>query len=143
MPVLETLVGGGIFALFGKVVDRIWPDPVERDKAKVALLEMQQKGELAELDAELQTMLAQAAINLEDAKSENIWKSGARPAILWVCAASLAYNFLLYPILTWAITIWPTLVYPPRFESGLMELTLGMLGLAGMRSFDKLKGLTK
>jgi hypothetical protein len=143
MPIIETLIGGGLFGLFGKVVDRLWPDPVERDKAKVALLEMQQKGDLAELDAELQAMLAQAAINLEDAKADNPFQSCWRPCVGWVCAAALAYNFLFYPLLTWAVVIWPKIVYPPRFDGGLMELTLGMLGIAGLRSFDKFKGLTK
>lgn len=132
-----------ILNLGAAIIDRVWPDPTEAAKAKLALLEMQQKGELATLDADLQIALAQSATNTAEAASGNKFASSWRPLIGYVCAAALAYNFILYPLLAWLTALWPELHYPPRFTDGLMELVLGMLGLAGFRTYEKTKGAAK
>jgi hypothetical protein len=89
--------------------------------------------------------LAQAEINKQEAQHRNIWVAGWRPFIGWVCGAALAWHFVLAPVVlfvaTWAGVQLPTL---PAFDmDSLMTVLLGMLGLGGLRSFEKAKGLSR
>jgi len=131
--------------LIGSVLDKLLPDPAAQAAAKIKLIELEQSGDLKELDAAVQRDLAQIALNQEEAKSPSLFKSGWRPAVGWICVTGLAYSTLVYPILTWAAVVWgETIIPPPNIDTSvLMTLLLGMLGLGGMRSFEKFKGLTK
>lgn len=127
----------------GKVLDKIIPDPTARAAAKLKMMEMEQAGEFREIDASLERDVQQIALNKIEAGSDNIFKSGWRPAVGWICAAGLLYATIVHPVLTWVAAIqgWPT---PPNVGiEVLMPVLLGMLGLGGMRSFEKFKGLTK
>lgn len=93
------------------------------------------------------TALAQAQIELnkQEAKHRNIFVAGWRPAVGWICASALAYNFILRDLLAWlllntnqAITLPPALAM-----DHLLTILLGMLGLGGLRTFEKNKKLTK
>jgi hypothetical protein len=89
--------------------------------------------------------MAQVAINKEEAKHRSIWVSGWRPFIGWVCGVALAYHFVLAPLILFGVAVSgleiPTL---PEFDMGsLMTVLMGMLGLGGLRTFEKTKGLTK
>lgn len=131
-----------IFNLGSQVIDKIWPDPVERDKAKVRLIELQQQGEFKVLEADLQIALAQAATNTAEA-TRGGFQAGWRPLIGYVGAAALAYNYIVYPLLTWALAIWgPAGVQPPPPVdiAALYPLVTAMLGLGGFRTYEKLKG---
>lgn len=113
----------------GKLIDRLWPDPSQRDAAKLELMKLQQSGELAEIAGQLE-------INKIEAANANIWVSGWRPGIGWVCGAGLAYQFLFYPI---AISWLPKIV---SLDMGtLLTLLAGMLGFGGMRTAEKLSGV--
>lgn len=90
--------------LLGKIFDQVFPDPKAAADAKLRVLEMQQAGELAVLDADLKIALAQAGINAEEAKSPALLVSGWRPFIGWCCGIGLAYVFLLYPLFTWWVS---------------------------------------
>lgn len=81
----------------------------------------------------------QAEINKVEAGHRSLFVAGARPFILWVCGIGFGFAFLVNPILQW-ITGNPGCDLPIDV---MMELTLGMLGLAGLRTYEKLKGLTK
>ena len=84
-------------------------------------------------------------INKEEAKSRNIFIAGWRPFVGWTCGLALFWHFLGLPV-TLFITGWFNLQHPPLPEfdmNSLMTVLLGMLGLGGMRSFEKFKGLTK
>ncbi|ENO16890.2 hypothetical protein J057_01760 [Marinobacter nanhaiticus D15-8W] len=72
MPIIDGLIGVG-----GKLIDKIFPDPVEREKAKAQLLQMQQDGELKELETRMSAILAEA-------NSKDPWTSRARPSFLYV-----------------------------------------------------------
>jgi hypothetical protein len=74
------------------------------DRLKLAELDAAFKNHL--LDAGVQVDLAQAAINLEDAKSSSKWQSGWRPAIGWTGAAAVAYNFVVGPLMDQIVSIW-------------------------------------
>lgn len=124
-----------------KVLDRVLPDKGKRDEAKLKLLEMQQKGELAELDALVKSDAGQAAVNLEEAKSESLFKSGWRPGFGWLGVAGLGYQVILHPMLVWIATIEQIPVPPPLDIADLMTIVTGMLGLGAMRSHDKKHGV--
>ena len=118
--------------LIGKVIDRIFPDKAAAADVKLKLFELQQSSDLADLDAETKILLGQIAVNEKEAQSSNWWVAGWRPFVGWISALSVAWNFIIYPTVTWFG------VDSPPLESGeLMVLLLGMLGIGGMRSLDK------
>lgn len=126
----------------GRLIDRLWPDPAQRDAAKLELLKMQQSGELAQLTADTEIGKAQASVNAAEAGSGNAYASSWRPTVGYACVAGLVYSFLVQPLFPWfaAVAGKPVPPLPPLDTSVLMTLLLGMLGLGGMRSFDKSKG---
>lgn len=107
------------------------------------------KNKRMELEASIKSQMidlqkAQADINLEQAKHPSLFVSGSRPAILWICALSLFYQFFLAPVLNWIVVISGTSIQPPVLNTeGLMTLTLSLLGLGSMRSFEKFKGVAR
>ncbi len=87
---------------------------------------------------------AQAAANIEQSKHSSIFVAGARPAIMWVCCLGLLTNFFIMPLAEWATSIWaPDTPLPSLNSEELMSLTLALLGLGGMRSFEKSKGVAR
>ena len=91
-----------------------------------------------------EAMLANAQANIEQSKHASIFVSGARPAIMWICALGLLTQFFLMPIAEWAIIIWMPEIDLPKLNTGeLMTLTLSLLGLGGLRSFEKAKGIAR
>jgi hypothetical protein len=93
--------------------------------------------------------LAQIEVNKVEAASSSVFVAGWRPAIGWIGAAAMAYQFLLYPVLLWGWaymqgTGWipKELVPPPVLDADQLWVILsGILGIAGMRSFEKSKGV--
>ena len=87
----------------------------------------------------------QLAINAEEAKSRNIFVSGWRPSVGWCCSLALFAHFLVFPtmdVVTAYMGVDPV-AYPQFDMDSLMTVLLGLLGLGGMRSYEKAKGLTK
>jgi len=89
--------------------------------------------------------MAQTDINKAEAQHRSIFVAGWRPFIGWTCGVALAYHFVVAPLILfgagWAGAEIPDL---PQFDmDSLMTVLLGMLGLGGMRTFEKAKGLTK
>jgi hypothetical protein len=117
------------------LITRIFPDPAQADAAKLKLLELQKNGELA-------AMTAQTDINKEEAKSSSLFVSGWRPAIGWVCALALAYQYLLRPLGgTIASIFGVTIPQLPGLDDNLWQLMMGMLGMGGLRTFEKVQGV--
>jgi len=97
--------------------------------------------EMKLLEIENQGLLAQTEINKVEAANASVFVSGWRPAVGWCCVLGLAYSFLIQPLCTWgaAIAKFPA---PPALDmSVLFQLLVGMLGLAGMRSWEKKEGV--
>ena len=87
----------------------------------------------------------QLAINAEEAKSRNIFVAGWRPFVGWTCGLALFAHFILFPsvdVIT-AYLGYETPTYPAFDMDTLMTVLLGMLGLGGLRTYEKQKGLTK
>lgn len=124
------------------LLDKILPDAAQKEAAKLKVIEMAQAGDLAQLDAEMKMALGQMEINKAEATTD-LFRGGWRPAVGWACVAGLVYQFLVMPILPWVVTIAGGIVPPlPAIDNNtLMTLLLGMLGLGGLRSFEKVKGL--
>lgn len=128
-------------AMLPGLLDKIIPDPSAAAEAKLKALELAQRGDLAALDADLRLMLAQADINKAEA-STDLFRGGWRPACGWVCAAGLAYTFLLRPVLPWLASLAGADVQAmPEIDTDtLMVLLTGMLGLGGLRTVERIKG---
>ena len=125
------------------VLDKIIPDPAAAAQAKLAAMELAQKGELAALDADVRLAIAQTEVNKAEAQTD-LFRGGWRPACGWICAAGLGYEFLLRPLLPWIAGLTGAHVAPlPNIDSdALMVLLTGMLGLGGLRTFERVKGKT-
>ncbi len=134
---------GSVFDFAGKVIDKIFPDKDAADRAKLEMLKLQQVGEFKEIEAEWDNMKAQIAINVEEAKHPSLFVSGGRPAAMWVCVVGLFYTFIAQPLLSWAAILYNKAVPPEIDTTLLMQLLFGMLGLAGMRSWEKNKRVAR
>lgn len=124
-----------------QVLDKIIPDPQAAADAKLKALELAQKGDLAALDAELRLALGQLEVNKAEATTD-MFRGGWRPAVGWICVVGLAYQFVLQPVLPWVVALFGAQVPPlPAIDNeSLMVLLTGMLGLGGLRTFERVKG---
>ena len=124
-----------------QVLDKVIPDPQAAADAKLRVMELAQKGELAVLDADLKLALGQIEVDKAEATTD-MFRGGWRPAVGWICVAGLAYQFNLQPVLPWVVALFGAQVPPlPAIDSeSLMVLLTGMLGLGGLRTFERVKG---
>ena len=105
---------------------------------------IQDKDQRAALAHEIATMserhaqeiaLAQISVNKAEA-SAGTFRGGWRPAVGWVCALGFGVNFLISPIAAGL-----GFIVPQADVSTMMPVLMGLLGLGGMRSFEKAKGI--
>ena len=131
MGFLSRLVGGGaVDAATGiaNIVDKFVETPDERKAADILLAKMTQKP--AELQVEL---------NKIEAGHRTIFVAGWRPFIGWICGFGLAYAFLIHP----TVDLWYEGEMPALPTDIMLELVIAMLGLAGLRSAEKVMGKSK
>lgn len=131
--------------LIGTVLDKLFPDPAKANEAKLELLRLQQQGALAELDADVKLALAQATTNTAEAANPSIFVSGWRPGAGWACVLGLVYQFLLQPLLPWLTAVCGVTVpeLPAIDSATLTTLLMGLLGLGGLRTFERAKGVAR
>ena len=115
-----------VTGLLGKVI----PD---KDEANRLAFEI---STLAEKQAH-ESMMAQIKVNEVQAAHKSLFVAGGRPAIMWICALGLLYNVFIHPILD----IW--LDMPIVNTDILMPVMMGLLGLGGMRTYEKTKGVAR
>lgn len=126
----------------GKVIDRLFPDPSQAATAKLELIRLQQTGELAQLSASLDIAKGQLAINQTEAASASLFVAGPRPFIMWVCGFAFAYKFILAPAAAFALTAFGHPITLPVLDFTEMSTVLmGLLGLGGLRTVEKIKGV--
>ena len=119
----------------GKVLDRVLPDPAQQAAAKLELMKLQQNGELAQITGQMD-------INKVEAASSSLFVSGWRPGIGWVCGLGFAVQFVIGPLAEWGAALAGHPVKFPQMDTGtMMPLLLGMLGLGGMRTAEKMQGV--
>ena len=97
-----------------------------------------------ELNQELhKANMAQIEVNKTEAQHRNVFVAGWRPFTGWICASALAYHFILEPIIVFFLATQSITLQLPQFDMGsLLTVLMGLLGLGGLRSYEKKQGLT-
>lgn len=119
---------GSVADLANNVVNKIWPDKSEQEKQQIAAAVAMVQGQLD--------------INKEEAKNPSVFVSGWRPFIGWVCGAACAWNWIGLKIALFiAAYMGHTLNLQPAELGEMMPVLLGMLGLGGLRTMEKVNGV--
>ena len=127
---IDTIIGA-----VGSVLDKVIPDTNARAQAKEELAK-------AVLQDDFQLALSQIQVNQEEAKSENIFKSGWRPSIGWACSLTFILNFVLFPIINYFLVMFGHQAILIPFDTNtLMTVLGGLLGIGGLRTIEKIKGV--
>lgn len=110
------------------VVQTIWPDKSAEEQAQLA--------------AAVTLVQGQMDVNRAEAANPRVFVSGWRPFIGWVCGFGCAWNWIGLPMMAFALEVYghPIMMRPADL-SEMLPLLLGLLGLSGIRSFDKVKGV--
>ena len=127
------LLGGGLVDSVGKIVDELHTSDEEKAQAKI---------KLKELENDLQTK--QMEINKVEAGHKSVFVAGGRPALGWIIVIILGYCYLFQPFIAMTLKIIGKDVELPNLNlDQIFPLILGMLGLGGLRSFEKSKGIAR
>lgn len=139
---MNPLFIGPLFDVLKQVLSGLGLDPEAKARAQAQAFEALTKGTF-EQQAELQTALAQIDTNKTEA-SAGVFRGGWRPAVGWTCAAALALQFVVGPLLMWAAAAFGHPLPPlPKLDDMLWELLAGLLGLGTLRTVEKIKGAAK
>lgn len=131
---MNPLILGPVLEIGKTLLDRWIPDPEKKREAEMEMFRMA-------ADGELKQVLAQLEINAREAQHPSLWVSGGRPFFLWIGGAGFGYAVLIQPMLAWIARIkgWPE---PPLPDIDLLWVVVsGLLGLSGMRTAEKFKGV--
>tara|TARA_R100000655_G_scaffold7725_1_gene20561 strand:+ start:322 stop:729 length:408 start_codon:yes stop_codon:yes gene_type:complete len=120
------------------IIDRFLPEDKEAKAKAKREIEQQLSNHLAQID------LAQLEINKNEASHRSIFVAGWRPFIGWSCGIALAWTYVATPILQFALAQTGHLIDLPALDmSQMMPVLMGMLGLGGLRTFEKFKGVSR
>ena len=137
--IIPAIIEAGI-----KVIERVFPDKEAADKAKLELFKLQQEGALAELASETTIAEKQAEINIAESSSSSLFRNGWRPAVGWICALGLSYQFIARPTMNFILALAGYNIEMGTLElETLMTLLFGMLGLGYFRSQEKINGVSR
>lgn len=129
-------IGGGTDAItaIGNVVDDVFTNDEERAQAQAVLEKLRQ-----------QPAALQIALNQVEASHRSVFVAGWRPFVGWVCGFGLAYHFIIQPLLSFVLVVLGVDIGKlPEFDmASLQTILLGMMGLGGLRTFEKIKGKSK
>lgn len=131
---MNPLFLGPLLEVGKTLLDRFVPDPEKRREAEAEFLKQAMGGELKQV-------IAQLEINAKEAVHPSIWVAGWRPFVGWVGGLGLLYATIGQPVITWVGLIqgWPA---PPTLDTDLLWVVLsGMLGIGGLRTFEKTRGV--
>ena len=134
---MNPLIIGPILEIGKSLLDRFGPE--DKDKRRIMEAEFLRMA----AEGELKQTIAQLEINAKEAAHPSVWVSGWRPFFGWAGGAGFVYATILQPLVAWwaAIKGWPA---PPSLNLDLLWVVItGMLGIGGLRTFEKAKGVTK
>jgi len=116
-----------------KIIDKFVPDPAQKQAAEDSL-----RSSLQAWDGQ------QNAVNAVEGANASVFVSGWRPAIGWVCALALGFQYLARPLLLSASSVlhWQSFSLP-GLDENLWQLMFGLLGMGGLRTYEKIKGVAK
>ena len=122
---------GEVAGVVGSVIDRIWPNKTEQERA--------------ELQAALLVVQGQLDVNRAEAANRSIFVAGWRPFIGWVCGGACAWNWIGLPMAKVILPALggPTIDLSPADLTEMLPVLIGMLGLGGYRTFEKVKGAAR
>ena len=133
---MNPLILGPILEVGKTLLDHFIPDPEKKREAEMELVRMAAEGELKQT-------IAQLEINAREATHASVFVAGWRPFFGWAGGAGFIYATILQPLLAWGAAIkgWPA---PPTLNLDLLWVVItGMLGIGGLRTVEKFKGVTK
>lgn len=131
---MNPLLLGPIFEIGKSLIDRLIPDPAQKAAAEIEMIKMA-------ADGELKQVIAQLEINAMEAAHPSVFVAGWRPAYGWCGALGFLYATVIQPVLVWygAARGWTA---PPEINIDLLWVVItGMLGIGGLRTFEKTKGI--
>ena len=122
---------GEVAGVVGNVIDRIWPNKTEQERA--------------ELQAALLVVQGQLQVNQAEAGSRSMFVAGWRPFIGWVCGGACAWNWIGLPVVKALLPVMggPAIDLAPADLTEMLPVLIGMLGLGGYRTFEKVKGAAR
>lgn len=119
------------------IIDKVIPDSAQAELTKQRI-----ELELVKVANEVNRM--QAETNKIEAGHRNFFVAAWRPSIGWSCSIGVFYMFILQPLLQWLAIVFEWTVYVPQFPSEhLLELTYALLGIASLRTFEKIRGVAQ
>lgn len=133
---MNPLLLGPIFEIGKTLLDKFVPDPEAKAQAEMELVKMAADGELKQI-------IAQLEINAKEAAHPSLFVAGWRPFFGWAGGVGFIYSVMIQPMVSWysAMRGWPV---PPVLNIDLLWVVItGMLGIGGMRTFEKSRGATK
>jgi hypothetical protein len=131
---MNPLLLGPLFELGKGIIDRLFPDPQQKAAAELELMKLTQDGDMKQI-------LAQLDINAREAQHTSIFVAGWRPFFGWVGGIGFLYATVIQPMVVWygQSRGWPV---PPEVNLDLLWVVVtGMLGIGGLRTFEKSKGV--
>ena len=132
LPILTS-----ILPMISTVLDRVFPD---KEASAKAIRDI----EATLIENSAQINLAQLEINKVEAGHKSIWVSGWRPSIGWCCSLGIFWAYIGRPVADYAVVMSGSDIILPEIPTdALMELTFAMLGMAGLRTFEKLKNISR
>lgn len=143
MSFLGNLLGSGdVVKSVGETLDNLFTSDEERQEAQHELAKANRRFDHLADKLLTQQNIAQMEVNKVEAASSSLFQAGWRPAIGWIGVLALGYQFVLYPLMLWLGAAYPSLQPPKPLDSDMMfTVVTGMLGIAGMRSYEKHKGI--
>jgi len=135
MPIASLLPS--LLPVVGDVLDRFFPNKEEKERA-AREIEAKLAEHLAKID------IAQLEVNKQEAAHRSMFVAGWRPFVGWTCGLALFYTYVAQPIAMFVMAQTGDLVQLPHLDlSTMMPVLLGMLGLGGLRTYEKFKGVSK
>jgi hypothetical protein len=127
----------GLLPILSEILGRVIPDPEAKQKALAEILESAQKADLAQLE-----------VNKAEAKTGSLFIAGWRPFIGWVGGIALSWHFVVKPMLMAFAgymdeKLVTAILNAPALDENMWGLITAMLGIGGLRTFEKIKGVTK
>ena len=126
-----------LLPVVGDVLDRFFPNKEEKERA-AREIEAKLAEHLAKID------IAQIEVIKQEAAHRSLFVAGWRPFVGWTCGLALFYTYVAQPMAMFIMAQTGDLVQLPQLDlSTMMPVLLGMLGLGGLRTYEKFKGVSK
>lgn len=133
-------MGIPIIDIIGKIVDKVVPDPQAKMELQLELAKLAD----AQAEREHKELAGQIEVNKVEAAHSSIFVAGWRPFIGWSAGSGVAWSFVVAPVVEWVSRLLGWKGSMPELDSSqLMTLVLALLGMGGLRTYEKMKGVAR